>query len=138
MKKLLEIWFSFKQPIRFILVGGYNTILGYIIFATLNYTLEQYLFAWLILLLSYIIGIANNFVLFKIFVFNTSGNWLKECIKTYYSYIFVYILNALLLYAGTDFFLLSAYVSQAICIVILPIITYFIMKHFTFKPQENQ
>lgn len=133
MKKLLKLWFNLKQPIRFILVGGYNTVLGYIIFAGLNYALGVFLFTWVILLLSYIVGVAHNFVLFKIFVFNTQGNWLAECIKTYYSYIFVYLLNVGLLNLLIAMFNFSSYIAQLICVIILPTITYFIMKNFTFK-----
>jgi putative flippase GtrA len=136
IKKIFKFWFSLKQPIRFALVGGYNTVLGYIIFAGLTYLLQIYLWEWVVLLISYVIGILNNFVVFKIFVFQTKGKWLKELIKTYYSYIFVYILNAAFLYAFMKLLNLNAYLSQGICIIILPIITYFIMKHFTFKTKH--
>ncbi|MDR2008019.1 MAG: GtrA family protein [Alphaproteobacteria bacterium] len=137
IRKILHLWFSLPQFIRFILVGGYNTVFGYAVFALFYYLWGDYLHYAMVLLLSYIIGILNNFVLFKIFVFRTAGNWLKEAINTYISYAFLYPINYLLLFITINFYGLSAYVGQAIAAIIMPIITYFVLKLFAFKKRDE-
>lgn len=133
IKQIFSIWYKLPQGLRFLLVGGYNTVFGYIIFSALYYVLKNDIHYSVILFISYFIGILNNFIVFKIFVFNTKGNWLKECISTYISYMALYPINALLLYIAIDVYDLSAYVGQGISVIIMPIITYFVLKIFAFN-----
>jgi putative flippase GtrA len=119
-------------------VGGYNTVFGYILFSALYFIFGSNLHYSLILFISYLISILNNFIVLKIFVFNTKGNWLGECISTYISYIFLYPINALLLFISIDVYGLSAYFGQLIATIIMPIITYFILKRFAFKKKKSK
>lgn len=137
IKQILNTWYKIPQGFRFLLVGGYNTVFGYILFSILYYMMEDSLHYSIILLISSFIGILNNFIVFKIFVFNTKGNWLKECLFTYASYSFIYPVNLLLLFVTTNFFHLSAYFGQGIATVTIPIITYFTLKKFAFKNKKS-
>ncbi|MCL2567049.1 MAG: GtrA family protein [Alphaproteobacteria bacterium] len=136
IKKIFTIWFSLPQFIRFILVGGYNTVFGYVVFAALYYYWGENIHYAIILFFAYLIGILNNFILFKIFVFKTKGNWLKEGISTYISYAFIYPINAILLFITIDMYKLSAYMGQGISIVITTTITYLVLKFFAFKKRN--
>ena len=133
IKKILNTWYKIPQAIRFILVGGYNTVFGYALFSALYFAIDNNIHYSLILFISYLISILNSFIVLKIFVFNTKGNWLKECISTYISYIFLYPINALVLFISIDLYGLSAYIGQLIATIIMPIITYFVLKRFAFK-----
>lgn len=138
IKKIFKIWYKIPQSIRFILVGVYNTVFGYILFSALYFAIGNNIHYSLILLISYLIGILNNFIVFKIFVFNTKGNWIKECFTTYLSYSVIYPVNAFLLFISIDLYGLSVYVGQAVAVIIMPIITYFILKRFAFKKKKSK
>lgn len=74
---------SFKQFVRYILVGGFNTVFGYTLFALLNWSLRglgsySYMYA---AVLSNVIAITVAFLGYKWFVFRTRGNYLIEWIR---------------------------------------------------------
>ncbi len=79
-----------KEFVRYILVGGFNTVFGYGLFALLNWSFRglgsyNYMYA---ALLANLIAISVAFLGYKWFVFRTRGNYLVEyvrCIGVYSS-----------------------------------------------------
>lgn len=75
---------SFSEILRYLLVGGFNTIFGYGLFAFLNWLFTgrlgtySYMYASF---LSSIISITAAFLGYKWFVFRTHGNYLAEWIR---------------------------------------------------------
>ena len=72
------------QLLRYLVVGGFNTVFGYTVFAVINYVLHRhgvpasYIFA---AALSNFINITVAFLGYKFFVFKTKGNYLREWVK---------------------------------------------------------
>ncbi|MDR0484891.1 MAG: GtrA family protein [Alphaproteobacteria bacterium] len=137
IKKVYNIWCNFPQFIRFIIVGGYNTVFGWLVFSLFYYLWGNNLHYAIILIFAFIVGILNNFILFKIFVFKTKGNWLQEGVSTYISYAFLYPVNYLILFITINMYGMSAYMGQGIAVIIMPIITYFVLKIFAFKKRDT-
>ena len=133
INKILSLWFKLHQPIRYLLVGGYNTVFAYSIFAVSYYFLQNYLSYNTILFITYILSVPCAFFLLRFFVFRSTGSIKKELPKTYITYIFIYFLNALLLYVLVSVVKLTPYIGQLFCTFIIPCITYVILKHFSFK-----
>lgn len=74
---------SLSQFIRYILVGGFNTVFGYSLFALLNWSftgLGSYSFMYAAVLANPI-AITVAFLGYKWFVFRTRGNYLIEWLK---------------------------------------------------------
>lgn len=76
---------SLRQLVRYILVGGFNTIFGYGIFALLNWLSRglgpyNYMYA---AFLGNFITISVAFLGYKWFVFRTRGNYLVEYIRCF-------------------------------------------------------
>jgi putative flippase GtrA len=74
---------SILQIARYLLVGGFNTVFGYGLFALLNWSFTglgnySYLYA---AFLSNLIAITVAFLGYKWFVFRTRGNYLMEWIR---------------------------------------------------------
>jgi putative flippase GtrA len=74
---------SLLQIVRYLLVGGFNTVSGYGLFALLNWSFRglgaySYMYA---ALLSNLISITIAFLGYKWFVFRTRGNYLIEWIR---------------------------------------------------------
>ena len=67
----------------------------------------------------------------KSFVFRTKGNYRKEYIKTFSTYIFAYFLNALFLFSLQHIF--DIYISQLIALLAINIIIYLMHKHINFN-----
>ncbi len=79
----LESHKSLLQLARYILVGGFNTVFGYGVFALLNWSFAglgsySYMYA---AVLANLIAITVAFLGYKWFVFRTRGNYLREWIR---------------------------------------------------------
>lgn len=79
---------SAGQFLRYILVGGFNTLFGFCVFALLNWLFRKfgsfaYMYAWL---LANVIAITAAFLAYKWFVFKTRGNYLIEWIRCFSVY----------------------------------------------------
>jgi putative flippase GtrA len=89
---------SLRQFLRYILVGGFNTVFGYGVFALLTRLLTglgtyNYLYA---ALLANLIAITASFLCYKWFVFRSRGNYLLEwvrCIGVYGSSMLVTLIG---------------------------------------------
>ena len=67
---------------RYLLVGGFNTVFGYGLFALLNYLLRRLSYGYLwATLFSNLIAITVAFLGYKWFVFRTKGHYLREWLR---------------------------------------------------------
>lgn len=70
------------QFLRFLLVGGFNTLFGYGLFALLNWSLRRIPAGYLLAtFLSNLIAITVAFLGYKWFVFRTRGHYLREWLR---------------------------------------------------------
>jgi putative flippase GtrA len=73
---------SAGQFLRFLLVGGFNTLFGYGLFALLNWLLRRMPAGYLLAtLFSNLIAITVAFLGYKWFVFRTQGHYLREWLR---------------------------------------------------------
>lgn len=149
-KKIESIWFQLNQKIRFLLVGGFNTAMSFLIYYAFLYITngkEQ-----LSLFLMNLININISIATMRYYVFQSTGNFYKEYAKAFSSYIVLYFVNTGLL----AFFVriihlqetlphnnillevpnLNKAVAQLCCICIITVITFFVHKYFSFR-QSN-
>ncbi len=133
IKNLLNYWFKINDKIRFLLVGGYNTVFSFSLFCLLQYLLGSKLHYILILFFCHLISVFNSFVNLKYFVFRSDKNFWFEYVKVNIVYAFYFVLNAMLLYLLKDLLGINIYIAQLICIMTLTIASYFSHKYFSFK-----
>lgn len=132
-RTLYSIWMCFPEKIRYLLVGGYNTLFSYILYALLLW-LGFDKSPQLALFLSFAFSSVHNFWTQKIYVFNTKGNALEEYIRCLISWGISYILNVILL----ELFLilgLNPYVAQFLALVLITVNSYLLLKYLAFRPQ---
>ena len=146
-KKVESIWFRIDQKIRFILVGGFNTAVSFLIYyAFLYFTSGK---EQLSLLLMNLVNINISIATMRYYVFQSTGNWWHEYTKAFSSYIVLYFVNMGLL----AFFVkiihiqeilsqnnvllsvpnLNKAIAQLCCVVIITIMTFFVHKYFSFR-----
>lgn len=149
-RKLESNWFKLNQKIRFLLVGGFNTALSFLIYYGFLYVTngkEQ-----LSLFLMNLININISIATMRYYVFQSHGNFYKEYAKAFSSYIVLYFVNIALLAffvrvirirqtLSADSFLqevpnLNKAIAQLCCICIITVITFFVHKYFSFR-KEN-
>jgi putative flippase GtrA len=115
------------------LVGGWNTLFSYLVFAALYFLLRGYLHYMVLYVISSVLSITNAYIGFKLFVFKTRGHYLREYSRFYVVYGGALALNLLLLPLVVETCRISPVVAQAGLALITVAFSYFGHKNFSFK-----
>lgn len=133
--RLFAFWMKFPEKIRYVLVGGYNTVISYLLYAwflwLMNSEYEQ-----VALFLSFIVSSLNSYWTQKIYVFNTRGNIKKEYIKCLISWGASYALNVILLFLFVKMIGMNPYVGQFFALILVTINSYLMLKKFAFRRES--
>lgn len=116
-----------KQLIKFLVVGGLNTLFGYIVFAVLISTGLHYTIA---VLIGTIIGVLFNFKTTGKLVFDSHDNRLIW--KFFGVYGIVYLLNIIGLYVLKQMSV-DIYIAGAILLLPMALVSFGLNKRFVFK-----
>ncbi|HOE66528.1 MAG TPA: GtrA family protein [Candidatus Hydrogenedentes bacterium] len=131
-----------RQFGRYMLVGLFNTAFGYAVYAGLTYALtprlpHAYMAAAVI---GSVLSITVAFVGYKVFVFQTRGNWLREYLRVYMVYGTSMLTNLILLpfvVAAAAFFLTrkeyAPYIAGAALQGGTILMSFFGHRHFSFR-----
>lgn len=122
-----------REEVRFVIVGGINTVVGYGLFALFELaTPIGYLAS---LYLSYAFAITLAFVLHRRFTFGVSGT--GHVVVDFLRFVSVYVvslaLNTLVLPLLVEVAHVAPLAAQAVCVVITTLISYFGHKWFSFR-----
>jgi putative flippase GtrA len=129
------------QLFRYLVVGGWNTAFGYGVYAALTWALtgrvpHAYMAA---AVLANVVAITVAFVGYKLFVFRTRGNWLREYLRCYLVYGATALLGLALLpvlvhvvgrFTTAD---AAPYVAQAFVIPITVLASFTGHRRFSFR-----
>ena len=124
------------QSIRYLITGGWNTVFGIVVYALLIklFGENHYL---LLAVLSNIISITNAYICYKIFVFKTKGNILKEYLKCYVVYGISMLLGLLILYIFVDLMHISPVISNIISVLLLTVVSFIGHRYFSFRTKNK-
>ncbi|TFD39233.1 GtrA family protein [Cryobacterium sp. TMT1-19] len=123
------------QRIRFLVIGGVNTVVGYGLFAALDlYVFAGIPFGYLLsLALSYTIAITLAFILYRRFVFHVTGQIWTDLTRFVSVYLVSIGVNAVALPILIELFGLNSLIAQAIVLVCTTLISFFGHRKFSFR-----
>jgi putative flippase GtrA len=127
-----NILVKIPEKLRFLLVGGFNTVVSYLMFVGFTYWFGANYYQ-LSLVLAWMLSSVISFSTQKIFVFCTKGKWLKEYCKCCMSWMVAYLINAGMLELVVRVIGWNVYIGQGVAIVITTVVTYILFKKFAFK-----
>ena len=139
-----NIWFKLPQKLRFLLVGGFNTVFAYTILALILWLFEnintsarlEFAQVWVAnaaLFVQYVITINVSFLTMRYYVFQSHGDWKKEFVKAWSVYLFLYLINSPILSFLMLFVGLQPLVAQAVYLVFSTIVTFLLHKYYSFR-----
>jgi len=123
----------YREQILYLVVGGWNTLFGYLNFVMLYYFLQVRLTVMAILVISYAISIAHANVCYRYVVFRSRGSVLREMPRFTSVYLVALAANLVILPLALRWLPLSAYVVQALFTVAVVVLSYFGHKRFSFR-----
>ncbi len=128
----LAVFFRLPQPLRYLLIGGYNTVMSGALYAGLYLLLGEKLHYLLILVLNYLISVTHSFLTMKYLVFRSRGHVWREYLRCQLSYLTLLGANIPLLSLLVDGLGMGAILAQFICTVVIAALGYVLHKRFSF------
>lgn len=125
-----------RDKINYLFVGVWNTIFGYCFFALLYILFSAKIHYLILFIISNIFSITNAYVGYKLFVFKTKGNIIREYSRFYLIYGFSIIINIICLPLLVEVLRINPLAAQAIILIFNVIISFTGHKHFTFGGQK--
>ncbi len=127
--KIESLWFTIPQTLRFLIIGGINTVISFLIFSLL---ICCHLIYEIALLITYIITINLSIFTMRYYVFRSHGNLIKAYTKAWLSYLSCILLNYATLYILIDLLQINTILAQGIFTIISTIYLYIIHQKFSF------
>ena len=127
-----------EKKLRFLIVGGVNTLVGLLVYPLLYLFLEPLGWGYIqVLLLAQVICITFSFISNKYFVFKKKGNIHKEYAKFFLFYGFYLVLNLLCLPLLVEKVGISPIISQTLFSIAIIVSSYFWHNFITFKKTKE-
>jgi putative flippase GtrA len=119
-----------REQVRFLLVGGVNTVVAYGLFALFELLFGRYILS---LYLSYAVAVPLAFVLHRRLTFRVTGSVAADFVRFVGVYVLSLAVNTVALPLLVELLDLHPLVAQAVSVVITTVISYVGHKWFSFR-----
>lgn len=122
-----------REQILYLVVGAWNTLFGYLVWALLQYLLHDYIYYLFILVIAWFPAVLNAYVCYRHFVFRSKGSVWRELPR----FSLVYMITLCITLVGLPILLrvlpFDIYVTQALFTAVMVVLSYLSHKYFSFK-----
>lgn len=122
-----------REEVRYLIVGGFNTLVGLGLYAGFHAILGRQLGYLLVLIPAYAVGIVVSFSTQRYLVFDARGQALRQFVRFTSVQLSGLALNALVLALIHETTSIPPVPSQAISLFFVAVATYFSHKFFSFR-----
>lgn len=128
-----------SERLRYLLVGAWNTLIGYLLFAGLVLTLGERVHYTILLLVAHVISVLEAFVAYRVIVFRVRGNVLRDLVRFWSVYAIALAVNLAVLPVLVDVVGIDVLIAQAGLVVATIVSTYVANRRFSFRrPAQGQ
>lgn len=121
------------RRIRFLVVGGYNTGFGYLVFALAYWALGDRMHYVFIATIAHFLAVTNSFLTQRHLVFRSRNPWRSEFFRFQLTYLGMLPVGVALLAFFYDLLGFPMLVAQALGMVTVVFVSYFVISRFTFR-----
>lgn len=126
------------QRVRFLLVGGFNTVFGFSLFAALDATVGNTIHYLGVLGVSHVVSTLVAFTLYRTLVYRVRGNLLVDLLRFWSLYASVLAVNAAFLPVLVEIGGVQPILAQLAFLVLTIIVSYVGHGRFSFRrPSEE-
>ena len=122
-----------NEKIRFLLVGGINTVLGLLLFYLVQFFIGKYITYIGSLLTTHLMVSTIGFILYRKYVFKVTGNLLVDFFRFQSVYSVSLISNLVILPVLVSGFHWNVYVAQTLTIAAVTVVSFLGHKLFSFQ-----
>jgi putative flippase GtrA len=127
-----------ERGIRYLLVGGWNTVFGYGVFALLQLTVGDDLGYLAILAIAQVLATVNAFVGYRTLVFKVHGDVLRDFARFSTVYVGAFLVNLAVLPLLVEVIGLPVLVAQALVVGGTVVASFFVHRGFSFRRQVSE
>ena len=120
------------ERIRFLAIGAWNTLAGYLIFVVIHLLAGAWLGPALTLVVSYCFALPQSFLTQRLLVFRTRGRWIRQFFRFTAANSIIFFANLMLLPLAVSVTQLDAAIVQAALVAFFTVASYLAHKHFSF------
>jgi putative flippase GtrA len=136
-----HLWITHQMKVRFILVGIWNTIFGYLVFVGFDYLFNlffspRYVAYMTAALLSNVIAVTHAYFFHKHLTFKSRARGraaVGEYLRFYTTYLFTSIISLILLPVCVEFFKLDPKIVAAVMTLLMTFVSFISHNHFSFR-----
>ena len=129
----VRFYFRRREQLLYLMVGGWNTVFGYCVWAFMQYVLGDYLPYLVIVVLAWPIAVLNAYIGYRYIVFRSRGPILRELPRFSLVYVATLLVNLAILPVALRVLPFSIYVIQALLTVVVVVCSYLSHKYFSFR-----
>jgi len=120
-------------PLRFLLVGGFNFLFGYGLFAAFWFAFSKTWPDWIIVLVTTVIGITESFLTHRYVTYRATGSFWRQYLRFYVVYGVQTFVNLGVIRLFVTIGGWNAYGVQFVTLVLLTVATYWAHKLYSFR-----
>jgi putative flippase GtrA len=122
-----------EQGLRYLLVGGWNTVFGYGVFALLQITLGDSVGYIILLAIAQVLATLNAFVGYRLLVFKVRGDLLRDFGRFSMVYVGAFAVNLAALPLLVEVVGLPVLLAQAFVVAGTVLASFFAHRNFSFR-----
>lgn len=130
---LVRFYFRRREQVLYLVVGGWNTVFGYGVWALMQYLLGDYLHYLVIVVLSWPIAVLNAYLGYRFIVFRSRGPVLRELPRFSLIYLATLLVNLALLPVALSVLPFNIYVIQALFTAAVVVCSFLGHKYYSFR-----
>lgn len=127
-----------RRLVRFVLVGGFNTVFGFGLFAVLQLTLGERVHYLVLVVVSTVVSVLEAYVVQRWLVWRVRGRWWRELVRFSSVYAGGLGANLLLLPLLVEVVGLPVLLGQGIATAVNALGTFAVHRSFTFRRREEE
>ena len=131
-RRLKEAWQN-RETFRFLVIGAYNTVFGYAIFAGVYLLFHARLHYLAIMVIAHVLAVTNAFLGHKFLTFRAQGHLIADFLRFNLTYLGALIVGLVGLPFLIEVCHLHPLVSQAALIALTMVGTYVLHKRVSFR-----
>ena len=132
----IRFYFRRREQLLYLVIGGWNTLFGYGIWALLQYLLGDHVPYLLVLLLAWPIAVLNAYLGYRYVVFRSRAPIRTEFPRFVVVYVVTLAVSLVLLPIFLTVLPFDIYVAQALLTALIVVCSYLSLKYFSFRTRH--
>jgi len=134
----VRFYFRRREQLLYLVVGGWNTVFGYGVWALLQSLLGAHLHYLVVVLLAWPIAVLNAYIGYRYVVFRSRGSILRELPRFSLVYLVTLAVTLVLLPIALNVLPFNIYVVQALLTTVVVVGSYLSHRYYSFGANRRE